>query len=102
VLNHLTESQLPSGKKVSTKGLSFKHVSVEGTKFIVLDSEGSYAPVKVRRTTSLRVFMPHHGMALPPAPGAHSSGGMGCRLGGRDRAFVALRWRTTCRWSKRR
>jgi len=26
VLNHLTESQLPSGKKVATKGLSFKHV----------------------------------------------------------------------------
>mgnify|MGYP003329848415 CR=1 FL=1 len=43
VLNHLTESQLPSGKKVSTKGLSFKHVSVEGTKFIVLDSEGRRA-----------------------------------------------------------
>ena len=47
VLNQLTESDLPSGKKVSTKGLSFKHVDVEGTKFVVLDSEGSYAPVKV-------------------------------------------------------
>ena len=33
--------------KVSTKGLSFKHVDVEGTKFVILDSEGSYAPVKV-------------------------------------------------------
>ena len=33
--------------QVSTKGLSFKHVDVDGTKFIVLDSEGSYAPVKV-------------------------------------------------------
>ncbi|KAL1507416.1 hypothetical protein AB1Y20_008257 [Prymnesium parvum] len=53
VLNHLTESQLPSGKKVSTKGLSFKHVRVEGTKFIVLDSEGSYAPVKVENDRSV-------------------------------------------------
>ena len=32
---------------MSTKGLSFKHVDVDGTKFVVLDSEGSYAPVKV-------------------------------------------------------
>ena len=44
---------MPSGKKVSTKGLSFKHVSVEGTKFIVLDSEGSYAPVKVENDLSV-------------------------------------------------
>ena len=48
VLNNLTDSKLPSGKKVSTKGLSFKHVEVDGgTPFILLDSEGSYAPVKV-------------------------------------------------------
>ena len=53
VLNHLTESKLPSGKKVSTKGLSFKHVDVEGTRFIVLDSEGSYAPVKVENEMSV-------------------------------------------------
>ena len=46
VLNHLTESKLPSGKKVSTKGLSFKHVMIDGgTRFILLDSEGSYSPV---------------------------------------------------------
>ena len=30
VLNNLTDSKLPSGKKVSTKGLSFKHVEVDG------------------------------------------------------------------------
>ena len=53
VLNRLTESELPSGKKVSTKGLSFKHVDVEGTKFVVLDSEGSYAPVKVENELSV-------------------------------------------------
>ena len=48
VLNNLTESKLPSGKKVSTRGLSFKHVEVDGgTRFILLDSEGSYSPVKV-------------------------------------------------------
>ena len=49
VLNNLTDAKLPSGKKVATKGLSFKHVEVEGgTKFVLLDSEGSYSPVKVR------------------------------------------------------
>lgn len=53
VLNHLTELDLPSGKKVSTKGLSFKHVNVEGTKFVVLDSEGSYAPVRVENELSV-------------------------------------------------
>ena len=53
VLNRLTEIDLPSGKKVSTKGLSFKHVDVEGTKFVVLDSEGSYAPVKVENEYSV-------------------------------------------------
>ena len=48
VLNSLTESKLPSGKKVATKGLSFKHVEVDGgTRFVLLDSEGSYSPVKV-------------------------------------------------------
>ena len=53
VLNRLTDVDLPSGKKVSTKGLSFKHVDVEGTKFVVLDSEGSYAPVKVENELSV-------------------------------------------------
>ena len=48
VLNNLTETKLPSGKKVATKGLSFKHVEVDGgTRFVLLDSEGSYSPVKV-------------------------------------------------------
>lgn len=48
VLNKITQSNLPSGKKVSTKGLSFKHVKVEGeTNFVLLDSAGSYSPVKV-------------------------------------------------------
>ena len=53
VLNHLTDQALPSGKKVSTKGLSFKHVDVENTKFILLDSEGSYAPVRVENELSV-------------------------------------------------
>ena len=36
VLNSLTESKLPSGKKVATKGLSFKHVEVDGgTRFVL-------------------------------------------------------------------
>jgi HSP20 family molecular chaperone IbpA len=54
VLNNLTESKLPSGKKVATKGLSFKHVEVEGgTRFVLLDSEGSYSPVKVLNELSV-------------------------------------------------
>lgn len=54
VLNNLTETKLPSGKKVATKGLSFKHVQVEGgTKFVLLDSEGSYSPVKVSNELSV-------------------------------------------------
>ena len=47
VLNQLTGAQLPSGKKCTTKGLSFKHVNVEKTNFVLLDSAGSYSPVKV-------------------------------------------------------
>ena len=48
VLNHLTNSNLPSGKKISTKGLSFKQVDVDsGTKLILVDTAGSYSPVKV-------------------------------------------------------
>lgn len=48
VLNNLSSSNLPSGKKVNTKGLSFKYVNVDdGTKLILLDTAGSYSPVKV-------------------------------------------------------
>ena len=51
--SHDADQALPSGKKVSTKGLSFKHVDVENTKFILLDSEGSYAPVRVENELSV-------------------------------------------------
>eukprot|EP00164_Ancoracysta_twista_P006196 GFYU01008587.1.p1 GENE.GFYU01008587.1~~GFYU01008587.1.p1 ORF type:complete len:626 (-),score=141.67 GFYU01008587.1:72-1949(-) len=48
VLNNITNSALPSGKRVSTKGLSFKHVDVDaGTHLIIIDTAGSYSPVKV-------------------------------------------------------
>jgi HSP20 family molecular chaperone IbpA len=47
VLNQITQANLPSGKKCTTKGLSFKHVNVEQTNFVLLDSAGSYSPVKV-------------------------------------------------------
>jgi HSP20 family molecular chaperone IbpA len=48
LLNNITESKLPSGKKVNTKGLSFRHVNMDsGTKLILLDTAGSYSPVKV-------------------------------------------------------
>ena len=54
VLNNLSMSNLPSGKKVNTKGLSFKYVDVDnGTKFILLDTAGSYAPVKVESNMSI-------------------------------------------------
>jgi len=48
VLNNLTLSNLPSGKKVKTKGISFKHVNVDnGTKIIIVDTAGSYSPVMI-------------------------------------------------------
>ena len=46
VLNHLTESKLPSGKKVSTKGSRSSTMIDGGTRFILLDSEG-HSPVRV-------------------------------------------------------
>ncbi len=47
VLNNLTQSNLPSGKKINTKGISFKHVNVDsGTNLILIDTAGSYSPVK--------------------------------------------------------
>jgi 50S ribosome-binding GTPase len=54
VLNNLSSSNLPSGKKVNTKGLSFKYVNVDGgTKLILLDTAGSYSPVKVQNNMSI-------------------------------------------------
>lgn len=54
VLNNLSSSNLPSGKKVNTKGLSFKYVNVdEGTRLILLDTAGSYSPVKVQNQMSI-------------------------------------------------
>lgn len=48
VLNNLTNSNLPSGKKVTTKGISFKNVNMDsGTNLILLDTAGSYSPVKI-------------------------------------------------------
>jgi len=54
VLNSLTSTNLPSGKKISTKGLSFKQVDVDsGTKLILVDTAGSYSPVKVDNELSV-------------------------------------------------
>ena len=54
VLNNLSFSNLPSGKKQTTKGLSFKYVDLdEGTKLILLDTAGSYSPVKVENNYSI-------------------------------------------------
>ncbi len=54
VLNSLTKQNLPSGKKVSTKGICFKYVNMdEGTKLILLDTAGSYSPVKIQNEMSI-------------------------------------------------
>jgi len=53
VLNQITGSNLPSGKKCTTKGLSFKNINVESTNFTLLDSAGSYSPVKVTNELSV-------------------------------------------------
>ncbi|CAG9310777.1 unnamed protein product [Blepharisma stoltei] len=54
VLNKLTESTLPSSKKVHTEGLSFKHVTMDGsTNIILLDTAGSFSPVKIENENSI-------------------------------------------------
>ncbi|CAK70642.1 unnamed protein product (macronuclear) [Paramecium tetraurelia] len=54
VLNSLTMSNLPSGKKVTTRGISFKHVNVDnGTKLILVDTAGTYSPVKIENELSI-------------------------------------------------
>lgn len=54
VLNNLTQSELPSGKKVTTKGISFKHVNMDsGTNLILVDTAGSYSPVKIESELSI-------------------------------------------------
>ena len=54
VLNNLTQSNLPSGKKVTTKGISFKHVDVDaGTNLILVYTAGSYSPVQIKTNQSI-------------------------------------------------
>jgi GTPase Era involved in 16S rRNA processing len=54
VLNNLTLSNLPSGKKFTTKGISFKHVNVDsGTNLILVDTAGSFSPVKINNELSI-------------------------------------------------
>lgn len=54
VLNNLTLSNLPSGKKVNTKGISFKHVNVDnGTNLILVDTAGTYSPVMIQNELSI-------------------------------------------------
>lgn len=54
VLNNLCGQKLPSGKRVNTKGLSFKYVDIEdGTKLVLLDTAGSYSPVKIINNFSI-------------------------------------------------
>ncbi len=45
---------MPSGKKVNTKGISFKNVNVDsGTHLILVDTAGSYSPVKIQNELSI-------------------------------------------------
>eukprot|EP00472_Partenskyella_glossopodia_P010412 CAMPEP_0197518342 /NCGR_PEP_ID=MMETSP1318-20131121/3516_1 /TAXON_ID=552666 /ORGANISM="Partenskyella glossopodia, Strain RCC365" /LENGTH=564 /DNA_ID=CAMNT_0043068611 /DNA_START=54 /DNA_END=1748 /DNA_ORIENTATION=+ len=53
LLNQITGANLPSGRKVRTKGLSFKHMEVDGMKFCLLDSAGSNTPVRVENEFSV-------------------------------------------------
>ena len=47
-------SNLPSGKKVNTKGISFKHVNVDnGTNLVIVDTAGCYSPVKIQNELSI-------------------------------------------------
>ena len=54
ILNQITDCELPSGKKVNTKGLSFKMVEMEtGTQLVLLDTAGSYSPVRIQNEMSV-------------------------------------------------
>ena len=54
VLNNLTNTSLPSEKKVQTRGISFKEFQLEDeTKLILLDTIGSYSPVNVINENSV-------------------------------------------------
>lgn len=45
-INHLVDHSLPSGKKSTTKGLSFKTIYLNDcTKFTIVDTAGTYSPV---------------------------------------------------------
>eukprot|EP00466_Bigelowiella_natans_P010033 jgi/Bigna1/80064/fgenesh1_pg.67_\ len=57
LLNQISGAKLPSGRKVRTKGLSFKHMEVDKMKFCLLDSAGSNAPVRVEN--NLSVYQKH-------------------------------------------
>jgi len=54
VLNNLSNTNLPSEKKVQSRGLSFKEFQIEAdTKLILLDMIGSYSPVNVFNENSV-------------------------------------------------
>jgi len=54
VLNNLTDSKLPSSKRIHTEGLSFKYAAIDGaTNLILLDTAGSFSPVKIENENSI-------------------------------------------------
>lgn len=54
VLNNLTNINLPSERKIQSRGLSFKELNNEETKLILLDTVGSYSPVHVINENSVK------------------------------------------------
>lgn len=54
VLNNLTNINLPSQRKILSRGLSFKEFYIEETKLILLDTVGSYSPVNVLNENSVK------------------------------------------------
>lgn len=49
ILNKLTNSEFGSSKKVTTKGLSFKRVDIDQTKFIIIDTAGFNSPINIKK-----------------------------------------------------
>lgn len=49
ILNKLTNQHLPTGQKITTKGLSFKNSKIDGScNIVVVDTPGSYAPESMK------------------------------------------------------
>jgi GTPase Era involved in 16S rRNA processing len=49
ILNQISSQNLPTGSKITTKGISFKQCIVDNNnQFVLIDTAGSYAPENMK------------------------------------------------------